>query len=152
MYAGFPEALFCYQAYAGNMRKCICEHVELYHLSWAIPKFAWDARRRACRRTLVLQVPDNAADQAKSGIPKGFKSWGNLKIWLESESTQWFMAIKSKISINYLKLFTKKFSPGFETLNTVWRNVMRTGIYPFFHEGYFRKTNNPKTWRTANLV
>ncbi len=35
------------------------------------PEFAGDARRWACRRTLVLQLPTNKADPVKSGAPKG---------------------------------------------------------------------------------
>jgi len=44
-----------------------------FNPDYAARKFAEDARRRARRRTLVLQVPDNAADSAKLRAPCGFK-------------------------------------------------------------------------------
>ncbi len=40
---------------------------------YAARKFAEDARRRARRRTLVLQVPDKKADSVKLRAPCGFK-------------------------------------------------------------------------------
>jgi len=41
--------------------------------NYAAAKFAKDARRKAHRRTFVLQVPDNKADLAKLAAPCGFK-------------------------------------------------------------------------------
>ncbi len=40
---------------------------------YAAAKFAKDVRRKARRRTLVLQVPDNKADLVKLTAPCGFK-------------------------------------------------------------------------------
>jgi len=41
--------------------------------NYAAAKFAKDARRKARRRTFVLQVPDNKADLVKLAAPCGFK-------------------------------------------------------------------------------
>ena len=41
--------------------------------NYAAAKFAKDARRKARRRTLVLQVSDNEADLVKLAAPCGFK-------------------------------------------------------------------------------
>ncbi len=46
-------------------------------------KFVEDARRRARRRILVLQVPDNKADSVKLRSPCGFKC---LRIYHELNS------------------------------------------------------------------
>ena len=40
---------------------------------YAACKFAEGARRRACRSTMVLQMPDNAANSVKLQAPRGFK-------------------------------------------------------------------------------
>ncbi|PXF52991.1 MAG: hypothetical protein C4B57_10365 [Deltaproteobacteria bacterium] len=41
--------------------------------NYAAAKFAKDARRKARRRTFVLQVPDNKADLVKLAAPCDFK-------------------------------------------------------------------------------
>ena len=49
------------------------EPVEHINPNYAAAKFAKDARRKARRRTFVLQVPDNKADLANLAAPCGFK-------------------------------------------------------------------------------
>jgi len=49
------------------------EPVEHINPNYAAAKFAKDARRKARRRTFVLQVPDNKADLVKLAAPCGFK-------------------------------------------------------------------------------
>jgi len=46
---------------------------EQFNPNYAAAKFAKDARRKARRRTFVLQVPDNKADLVKLAAPCGFK-------------------------------------------------------------------------------
>ena len=48
-------------------------HLKPINPNYAAAKFAKDARRKARRRTFVLQVPDNKADLVKLAVPCGFK-------------------------------------------------------------------------------
>jgi len=75
---------------------------------YAARKFAdEDARRRARRRTLVLQVFDNKADSVKLRAPCGFKC---LRIYHELNSP-------FKMHTNYTIIHKNYFSQAFEVHN-----------------------------------
>ncbi len=61
--------------YVCAARKGVCRHTPFPTMipNYAAAKFAKDARRKARRRTFVLQVPDNKADLVKLAAPCGFK-------------------------------------------------------------------------------
>ena len=52
---------------------CISKRATDMIPNYAAAKFAKDARRKARRRTFVLQVPDNKTDLVKLAAPCGFK-------------------------------------------------------------------------------
>ncbi|MGB9497850.1 MAG: nucleotidyl transferase AbiEii/AbiGii toxin family protein [Dissulfuribacterales bacterium] len=56
-----------------KLRASIREVCSVFNPNYAAAKFAKDARRKARRRTFVLQVPDNKADLVKLAAPCGFK-------------------------------------------------------------------------------
>ncbi len=51
--------------------RCTC--LESVNPDYAARKFGEDAKRRARRRILALQVPDNKTDSVKLRVPCGFK-------------------------------------------------------------------------------
>jgi len=81
---------------------------------YAARKFAEDARRRARRRTLLLQVPDNKADSVKLRAPCGFKC---LKIYHGLNFTFWVKAQRDKMHANYAIIHKNYFSQAFEVHN-----------------------------------
>jgi len=57
-----------------NMRpEMVSRYLQGIIPNYAAAKFVKDARRKARRRTFVLQVPDNKADLVKLAAPCGFK-------------------------------------------------------------------------------
>jgi len=66
---GLPRSSYYRESHGGQESRKNLEIIPNY----AAAKFAKDARRKARRRTFVLQVPDNKADLVKLAAPCGFK-------------------------------------------------------------------------------
>ena len=81
----------------------------LFKPYYAAAKFAKDARRKARRRTLVLQVPDNKADLVKLAAPCGFKGRNGIASWV----TFFYLIFGN----NSLILLIKILLPAFEVHN-----------------------------------
>ncbi|WP_067616365.1 hypothetical protein [Dissulfuribacter thermophilus] len=81
---------------------------------YAARKFAEDARRRARRRTLVLQVPDNKETSVRLRAPCGFKC---LRIYYGLNFTFWVKAQREKMHANYAIIHRNYFLQAFEVHN-----------------------------------